>query len=424
MVVIFSYYYYFIFLDFFIKYKKNVKLFINGRLRIMVLSITFAERLLKLPPYLFAAIDEMKQEAIKTGKDVINLGVGDPDLPTPPHIIKALQKTATDPANHQYPSYTGMIDFRKSMAQYYKRTRGIDLDPVNEVLTLIGSKEGVGHIPLAFINPGDSVLVPNPGYPVYEAGTAFAGGVVYTMPLLEENGFLPDIDIIPRDIAAKAKRRFINYPNNPTAAICEKSFFTRVVEFAKEYNIIVIHDAAYADVTFNGYRSVSFLEVPGAMEVGIELYSLSKTYNMTGWRIAAALGNAEIIKGLGKVKTNLDSGVFQPIQYAGIAALESSQNCVTENNRIYSERCDVLVNGLNRIGWYVTKPNASFYVWVPVPKGISSTDMTVRLIKEAAVVTTPGVGFGKFGEGYIRMTVTTSKERLAEAVDRIAKVQF
>jgi len=390
----------------------------------MAFDIALADRLTKLPPYLFAAIDEMKQEAIKAGKDVINLGVGDPDLPTPPHIIKVLQDTATDPKNHRYPSYTGMLDFRKSIAGYYRRTRGVELDPKNEVLTLIGSKEGVGHVPLAFVNPGDTVLVPDPGYPVYESGTIFAEGEPYHMPLLEENGFVPDLDSIPEDIAAKAKMMFINYPNNPTGAICDRAFLEKVVGFAREYTIIVVHDFAYADLTFDGYRAVSFLEIPGAMEVGIEFYSLSKTYNMTGWRIAAAAGNADIIKGLGKVKTNLDSGTFQPIQYAGIEALESSQDCVSENNRTYSERCDVLVDGLNRLGWNVKKPRATFYVWIGIPDGIRSTDMTARLIKEAAVVTTPGVGFGRHGEGYIRMTVTTSKERLAEAVDRIAKMQF
>ncbi len=390
----------------------------------MTLDITLAERLLKLPPYLFAAIDEMKQEAIDAGKDVINLGVGDPDIPTPPHIIKALQETATDPANHQYPSYTGMLDFRKSMAGYYKRARGVDLDPKSEVLTLIGSKEGVGHFPLAFINPGDTVLIPDPGYPVYQAGTFFAGGIPYYMPLLKENGFLPDLDGIPPETAERAKMMFINYPNNPTAAVCGADFFSKVVDFAVEHNIIVVHDAAYADVTYDGYRAASFLETPGAMDVGVELYSLSKTYNMTGWRIAAACGNSGIINGLGKVKTNIDSGAFQPIQYAGIVALESSQECVKENNRIYNERCNVLVEGLRNIGWEVEKPRASFYVWISIPEHIKSADMTALLIKDAAVVTTPGVGFGKYGEGYIRMTLTKTKERLKEAVDRMAKIQF
>lgn len=390
----------------------------------MAFDITYAESLSKLPPYLFAAIDKLKQVAIDAGEDVISLGVGDPDLPTPSHIIERLNETAKDPANHQYPSYVGMMDFRKSMASYYKRTRNIDLDPAGEVLTLIGSKEGVGHIPLAFVNPGDIVLVPDPGYPVYGSGTILAGGEPWFMPLLRGNGFLPDLDAIPADTASRAKVMFINYPNNPTAATCEKEFFTKVVEFAREYNIIVVHDAAYADVTFGGYRAASLLEIPGAKDVGIELYSLSKTYNMTGWRIAAALGNSGILQGLGKVKTNLDSGVFQPVQYAAMTALDSSQYCVDENNMIYQERRDILVEGLQSLGWDVEKPKATFYVWVAIPEGISSNEMTARLIKEAAVVTTPGIGFGACGEGYIRMTLTTSKERLAEAVNRIAKVQF
>jgi len=388
----------------------------------MAVHVTLAVRLTKLPPYLFAAIDAMKQEAIRQGRDVINLGVGDPDLPTPLHIISKLADTAWDPANHQYPSYTGMTDFRKSMAAYYRRTRGVELDPAREVLTLIGSKEGIGHLPLAFVNPGDLVLVPDPGYPVYAAGTMFAGGETYAMPLLRENGFLPDLNAIPADVARRAKLMFINYPNNPTAATCERPFFERVVAFAKEYGIIVAHDAAYADVSFDGYRAPSFLEVPGAMEVGVEFYSLSKTWNMTGWRIAAALGNADIIAGLGAVKTNLDSGVFQPVQYAAMAALDGSLNCVEENNRTYRERRDILVDGLGTLGWDVGKPRASFYVWIRLPEGVKSTEMTARLIREAAVVTTPGVGFGAYGEGYIRMTVTSPKERLAEAVDRIRKL--
>lgn len=308
------------------------------------------------------------------------------------------------------------------MAAYYKRTRNIEVDPANEVLTLIGSKEGVGHIPLAFIDPGDIVLIPDPGYPVYGAGTTLAGGEPWIMPLLRENGFQPDLEAVPSDVASKAKLMFVNYPNNPTAATCEADFFERVVAFAREYNIIVVHDAAYADVTFDGYRAPSFLETPGAKDVGIELYSMSKTYNMTGWRIAAALGNADIINGLGKVKTNLDSGVFQAIQYAAMGALDSDQDCVAENNRIYKERRDVLVDGLRKLGWDVDKPKASFYVWIAVPKGKKSADVTALLIKEAAIVTTPGVGFGKYGEGYIRMTLTTTTERLAEAVDRISKI--
>ncbi len=390
----------------------------------MAINVQRAERLAKLPPYLFAEIDRMKEEAKRQGKDIINLGVGDPDRPTPDHIIEELRRTSADPANHQYPSYTGMMDFRKTIAHYYRATRNIDLDPAGEVLTLIGSKEGVGHFPLAFVDPGDTVLVPDPGYPVYSAGTVLAGGEPYLMPLRKENNFLPDLDSIPAEIAVKAKMMFLNYPNNPTAAVCDTSFFDRVVEFAKAYNVIVVHDAAYADVTFDGYRAPSFLEADGAKDVGVELYSLSKTYNMTGWRIAAALGNADVIAGLGTIKTNLDSGAFQPIQYAAIKALTSSQDCVEENNGVYCERRNVLVEGLNSMGWQVEKPRASFYVWIAIPEGTNSTEVTARLIKDAAVVTTPGVGFGRFGEGFIRMTLTTSRERLAEAVDRIAKLSW
>ena len=390
----------------------------------MGIDVKLAERLGQLPPYLFAEIDAMKQKAIKEGMDIINLGVGDPDLPTPPHIVESLKKAASDPKNHHYPSYVGMLSFRESIANYYKRSRNIDLDPVTEVQSLIGSKEGVGHTPLAFVDPGDYVLIPDPAYPVYESGTYFAGGIPYFMPLLAENGFMPDLDAIPRDIAKKAKLMFINYPNNPTAAICDDAFYGKVVDFAKEYNIIVVHDAAYADVTFDGYRAPSFLETPGAMDVGVEMYSLSKTYNMTGWRIAAVMGNKDIVAGLGKIKTNLDSGAFEPIQYAAITALESSQDCVKENNKIFQDRRDVLVEGLNRIGWTVDKPKSSFYVWIPIPEGTKSSEVTKRLIQEAGIVTTPGNGFGASGEGFVRMTITTSKERLEEAVDRVAKIQF
>lgn len=386
------------------------------------MNVSYAQRLQDLPPYLFAAIDKMKHEAINAGVDVINLGVGDPDLPTPKHIIDRLCETAYDPANHQYPSYTGMMDFRRSITAYYKKTRNVDLDPATEALTLIGSKEGVGHIPLALVNPGDVVLVPDPGYPVYQAGTTLAGGEAYLMPLTRDNGFVPDLDSIPADMAKRARLMFINYPNNPTAATAGGDFFGRVVEFARTNEIVVVHDAAYADVTFDGYRAESFLETPGAKDVGIEYYSLSKTYNMTGWRIASALGNADIIKGLGMVKTNLDSGAFQPVQYAAMTALEGDQACVAENNAIYSERHDVLVSGLKKLGWDVEKPKATFYVWIALPKGVKSADTTAMLIKEAGIVTTPGTGFGKYGEGYIRMTVTTSKERLEEAVDRLARI--
>lgn len=386
--------------------------------------IEFAGRIKTLPPYLFAAIDEMKQQAIARGVDIINLGIGDPDLPTPTPIIERLKRAAADAKNHQYPSYEGLVAFRSAVADWYKRRFGVSLDPAGEVLTLIGSKEGIGHIPLAFVDPGDLVLVPSPGYPVYPVGTSFAGGVPYIMPLVKQNGFLPDLDAIPSDIATRAKLMFVNSPNNPTSVVAGRDFFKRVVEFAQRHRIIVCHDAAYSEIYFDGRRPASFLEVDGAKDVGIEFHSLSKTYNMTGWRIGFAVGHQQVLAGLGKVKSNLDSGVFQAVQEAGIAALELDERVTDDLRKIYQERRDVLVPGLRKLGLEVETPRAAFYVWITVPKGYTSTSFTAHLLEKAGVVTTPGNGFGQPGEGYIRMTVTTSKERLAEAVERIEKAGF
>lgn len=386
--------------------------------------IEYAGRIKTLPPYLFAAIDEMKQKAIARGVDIINLGIGDPDLPTPSAITERLKEAAGNPRHHQYPSYEGMLSFRTAVADWYMRRFAVSLDPASEVLTLIGSKEGIGHIPLAFVDPGDIVLVPSPGYPVYPVGTAFAGGVSYIMPLLKENGFLPDLNAIPKDMAQRAKLMFINSPNNPTSVVAGKDFFRRVVAFAQEHHIIVCHDAAYSEIYFDGQRPSSFLEVDGAKDVGIEFHSLSKTYNMTGWRIGFAVGHKAILAGLGKVKSNLDSGVFQAVQEAGIAALHLDDRVTDELRTIYQERRDVLVPGLRKLGLDVHMPRAAFYVWVTAPKGYTSTSFTAHLLEKTGVVTTPGNGFGEPGEGYIRMTVTTSKERLGEAVERIAKAGF
>lgn len=383
-----------------------------------------ASRIKTLPPYLFAAIDEMKQQAIARGVDIISLGIGDPDLSTPAPIIERLKQAAADPKNHQYPSYEGMLTFRRAVADWYKRRFGVSLDPLSEVLTLIGSKEGIGHIPLAFVDPGDIVLVPSPGYPVYPVGTAFAGGVPYIMPLLKQNGFLPDLNAVPRDMARRAKLMFINSPNNPTSVVAGKDFFKRVVAFAQEHQIIVCHDAAYSEIFYDGQRPASFLEVEGAKEVGIEFHSLSKTFNMTGWRIGFAVGNKQVLAGLGKVKSNLDSGVFQAVQEAGITALQLDDHVTDGLRRIYQERRDVLVPGLQKLGLDVEMPKASFYSWIAVPKGYTSTSFTAHLLEKAGIVSTPGVGFGQPGEGYIRMTVTTTKERLAEAVERIGKAGF
>ena len=384
--------------------------------------IAYAERIRTLPPYLFAAIDEMKQKAIARGVDIINLGIGDPDLPTPSPIIEKLKEAAANPNNHQYPSYDGMLSFRTAVANWYKRRFGVSANPTSEVLTLIGSKEGIGHVPLAFIDSGDLALVPSPGYPVYPVGVSFAGGIASIMPLVRENGFLPDLDAIPKDVANRAKLMFLNSPNNPTSVVAGKDFFKRVVDFAREHQIIVCHDAAYSEIYYDGQRPASFLEVDGAMDVGIEFHSLSKTFNMTGWRIGFAVGNRDVIAGLGKVKTNIDSGVFQAIQEAGITALESDDQLTDGLRKIYQERRDVLVGGLQSLGLELDSPRAAFYVWIEVPKGFTSESFTAHLIEQAGIVTTPGNGFGDPGEGYIRMTVTTSKERLIEAVERMKKV--
>jgi LL-diaminopimelate aminotransferase len=382
-----------------------------------------ARRLSALPPYLFAEIDRLKQEAQNRGMDIINLGVGDPDLPTPPHIVNELARAGADPQNHQYPSYEGMLSFRRAAASWYQKRFGVTLDPGKEVLSLIGSKEGIGHIPLAFVDPGDVVLYTDPGYPVYHAGTVFAQGEPYPLPLLRPNRFLPDLGSIPAPVAQKAKLMFINYPNNPTAATATLDFFRQAVDFAKKNNIILCHDAAYSEMAFEE-EPPSILAVEGAKEVAIEFHSLSKTYNMTGWRIGFAVGNAEILAGLGRIKTNLDSGIFQAVQAAGITALTGPQDCVTQMRKVYRERRDALVDGLNALGWGVDKPKATFYVWIPVPPGLTSTQLTARLLSEAGIVSTPGLGFGKAGEGYIRMALTVGVERIKEAVGRIEKLKI
>ncbi|MGQ0811019.1 MAG: LL-diaminopimelate aminotransferase [Nitrospiraceae bacterium] len=386
--------------------------------------IEYANRIKTLPPYLFAAIDEMKQKAVARGVDIINLGIGDPDLPTPAPIIERLKQAAADPKNHQYPSYEGMLSFRQAVADWYKRRFHVTVDAASEILTLIGSKEGIGHVPLAFIDPGDVVLVPSPGYPVYPVGTGFAGGVSHIMPLTKQNGFLPELSAIPKDVARKAKLMFLNSPNNPTSVIASKEYFRRVVAFAQEHQIIVCHDAAYSEIFYDGQRPASFLEAEGAKDVGIEFHSLSKTYNMTGWRIGFAVGNKHVLAGLGKVKSNLDSGAFQAIQEAGITALNLDDHVTDSLRKIYQERRDVLIPGLQKLGLEVDPPPAAFYVWVTVPKRYTSASFTAHLLEKAGIVTAPGNGFGAPGEGYIRMTVTTSKERLAEAVERIRKAGF
>jgi len=384
--------------------------------------ITYAERIRTLPPYLFAAIDEMKQQAVARGVDIINLGIGDPDLPTPDPILERMQQAVTDPQHHQYPSSSGMLSFRTAVAGWYKRRFNVTVDPKSEVVTLIGSKEGIGHVPMAFIDPGDVVLVPSPGYPVYPVSASFAGGIAHEMPLLKQNGFLPDLDAIPPDVARKAKLMFLNSPNNPTSVIADTAFFSRAIAFAKEHHVIVCHDAAYSEIFYNGLRPSSFLEAEGAMDVGIEFHSLSKTFNMTGWRIGFAVGRAEVIAGLSQIKSNMDSGQFQAVQEAGITALESDDRLTAGLRAVYQERRDVLVAGLRNLGLEFDTPSATFYVWIEVPKGYTSASFTAHLLEKAGIVTTPGNGFGAPGEGYIRMALTTTKERLAEAVNRLKQI--
>jgi len=387
-----------------------------------VISVKMASRVRNLPPYLFATIDKMKQEARAKGVDLIDMSIGDPDLPTPAHIVSAMKSAAANPEHHRYPSYEGMLSFREAVAGWYKKRFGVTLDPGNEVLSLIGSKEGIGHIPLAFVDPGDYVLVPSPGYPVYPVSTLFAGGESHIMPLTESNGFLPDFRAIPEDVLRKSKLMFINYPNNPTSACAGRAFYEEVIEIAGKYNIIVCHDAAYSEIYYDGDKPMSFLEMDGAKSVGIEFHSLSKTYNMTGWRIGFAVGNPDVLAGLGKIKTNLDSGVFQAIQEAAVVALGTDDKVLSEIRDIYQERRDVLYDGLKALGIEVTKPKASFYVWAKVPAGYDSSGFVAHLLNNAGVLGTPGNGFGAPGEGYIRFALTVTAGRTKEAVERISKV--
>jgi len=380
-----------------------------------------AQRIKSLPPYLFAELDRKISEEKKAGKEVITFGMGDPDLPTPKHIIDACCEAAKKPENHRYPSYEGMPEFRSAVAERYERDFNLKFDPEKEVIALIGSKEGIHNINFAFIERGDVVLYPDPGYPVYKTGALFAGGEPFAMPLLKENDFLPDLEAIPRRKIKKARLLWINYPNNPTAAIADKAFYKEVVDFASDNNIVVCSDEAYSAIAFDGYKAPCFLEIKGAREVGIVFDSLSKTYNMAGWRIGYAAGSAEIIEALGKVKTNVDSGVSQIIQEAGIAALLGNQDCIKQNIRVYQERRDVFVSGLNKLGLSCEKPRATFYVWLEVPNR-NSLAFANMLLEKAGVVCTPGVGFGEYGEGFVRFALTQPVERIRDALERMEKV--
>jgi len=387
-----------------------------------MLSIQLSDRVKNLPPYLFAAIDKMKQAALAKGIDLIDLSIGDPDIPTPAHIVEAMKRAVENPAHHRYPSYEGMLSYREAVAGWYKKRFNVSLNPKTEVLSLIGSKEGIGHIPLAFINPGDVVLVPSPGYPVYPVGTLFAAGESYIMPLKEENEFLPDFKIIPEGVLKKAKLMFLNYPNNPTSATAGAGFYKEAISLAKKYNIIICHDAAYSEVYYDNEKPISFLEIEGAKDVGIEFHSLSKTYNMTGWRIGFAAGNKDVIAGLGKIKSNLDSGVFQAIQEAAIAAFNTDDSILSDIRKTYQDRRDALYNGLKSLGFHLIKPKATFYLWAKAPSGFDSSSFVAHLLNKAGVLITPGNGFGAPGEGYVRFALTAPVEKIKETVERIKSV--
>jgi LL-diaminopimelate aminotransferase len=383
-----------------------------------------AARLGLLPPYLFAELDRLKKEVQQTGVDVISLGIGDPDLPTPAHIVTRLQQAAADPVNHRYPDYEGLERFRAAAAGWYRRRFEVLLDPVREACALIGSKEGIANFPTAVVDPGDIVLIPDPGYPVYYSGCVFNGGEPYFMTLRKQNAFLPDLDAIPSDIARRARLMWLNYPNNPTAATAERAFLQDAVNFCIKNNIILAHDFAYSEIAFDGYRAPSVLEVEGARECAVEFHSLSKTYSMTGWRVGFVVGNADAISALGKVKTNMDSGVFQAVQEAAISGLESGEEKLREYCSTYQERRDLMVGALRRLGLECERPRATFYVWAAVPKGYTSVSFTERVLRQTGVVITPGSGFGKGGEGFVRFSLTVPSERLQEAVERIEALRL
>lgn len=375
-----------------------------------------AKRIEKLPPYLFASLDRKVNDARARGIDVISFGVGDPDRPTPPHIVKAAQDAIADPANHRYPSYYGMPEFRSAIASYYERRFGVKLDPDNQILPLIGSKEGIAHLATAFVDPGDNVLVPDPGYPVYETSTILSGGKSIAMPLRAGDNYLPQLDA---DVDARIL--WLNYPNNPTGATCDSGFFDRAIDFATRNDLLIAHDAAYLEITYGGYRAPSILESPGALETAIEFGSLSKTYNMTGWRIGWVAGATVAIEALSRVKTNIDSGIFNALQLAGVAALEGPSDALDETLEIYRRRRDTLIEALNTAGWFLEPPKGSIYLWVPVPEGETSVSFTEFLLEKAGVVVAPGSGYGREGEGFVRFSLTISDDRLEEGAARIVK---
>jgi LL-diaminopimelate aminotransferase len=379
-----------------------------------------ARRIESLPPYLFAELDRKVTAARAAGVDVISFGVGDPDRPTPPHIVEAGRKALADPANHRYPSYYGMPELRQAIAAYYRRRFDVVLDPDTQVLPLIGSKEGINHVATAFVDPGDTVLISDPGYPVYQTSAILAGGRTISIPLVADDGFVPQLDRISPDDATGSKILWLNFPGNPTSAVVDPPFFDEAVGFCRSHDLLLAHDAAYVELTYEGYRAPSILQSPGATDVAIEFGSLSKTYNMTGWRVGWVVGSATAIEAIGRIKTNIDSGIFNALQKAGIAALEGPQDCIVESIEIYRRRRDVVVGALNSCGWGLKAPLGSIYVWVPVPSGETSVRFCQFLLDQVGVVVAPGSGYGPHGEGYVRFSLTIADDRLEEGMERVA----
>jgi LL-diaminopimelate aminotransferase len=381
-----------------------------------------SKRLEAIPPYMFAELERRVAAKREAGIDVISLGIGDPDTPTYPHIVEAMQRAVADPSTHQYPSNRGRTEFRQALAGFYERRFGVEIDPESEVIPAIGAKECIYNLCFAFLDPGDVALAADPGYPVYTGGPLLAGAEAVLMPLVPELGFVPDLDALARDASEtldRARLLFINYPNNPTGAVAPDGFFERVVELAREHEILVVHDNAYSETTYDGYVAPSFLATPGAKDVGVEVFSLSKGYNMTGWRCAAILGNADAVSSYWRLKTNVDSGLFEAIQLAGAAALEGPQAAVAEMNSVYARRRDLVVDALREIGVDVEPPKGTIYVWAPVPDGHTSTSFAELVLEEAAVVISPGSMYGPSGEGFFRISLTTPDERISEAVERM-----
>ena len=380
----------------------------------------FSERMNRVPPYLFVQISRKIAEKKAQGIEVISFGIGDPDIPTPDYVVDALGDASHDPPNHRYPESEGLPEFREGVADWYLRRFGVELDPEKEVISLIGAKEGIGHVAFCFLDAGDVALVPDPGYPVYAMGTLFAGGESYMLPLTEQNDWLPNLDGIPDDIASKAKLLWLNYPNNPTGAVTDLDYFSKAIEFAKTYDIAVMHDACYTEVAYDGYRPPSFLQAKGAMDVGIEFHSLSKSYNMTGWRIGMAVGNAEMIEALLTIKSNLDSGVPQAVQHMAIEAMKRPLESVDDRNNVYQARRDRIVPVLKDMGMKVESPKAGLYIWAGVPEGYTSAEFAEKLLEDTDVLMIPGGNYGAAGEGYVRLSITLQDDLIDKALDRVA----